>query len=637
MFVRAVYHSELTAAIDSGKITKLEDVVCNNNFAAAWKNGADSLINFLNATDPASKRPRREMLVDLALSPDPVTPPGTPRRPRTPNRESAFALGEVSRKMVELFSKDSYLYAKLGELMKNPLPKEHQCALAGRVSRILELHLRHKPSRVFEVIPLETIVRFLLENSEFLAYANLLMSIPSSFEDVLEQFPGGMTGFLEAVLEEAVQYVFGGDTREAKDEPTPMEMEIEKRRRDRPKEQPLAADGKNQFPWPKHGEYRRKVERDRKFEERKAARAKRFVKQGKHVSEMKAFLLLQGIVDGIMEAPSLVCGLQNEKCAELLAACGVYAPSTSMVAQNAFRILSWILMGYDPGETEFGEMDKIPGKRKELHKVVDQYADDIIFDGGISPKKVAALACFWDHRYKHLNIETHENVCCELEPLDDGSTEKYELTFYKEATPFEYYGRFLLYEPPPSDALNRELMRVWEALNTESEPLRDKNSQQKQILDEYDAKWLRFLSQYVLKGETLFEALKRATPLCPAIVKKDSDDKKKKKDSDDKKKKKDKDDDVAWTQRNEYTSLVPVPRACLNGFVLQVWDFQTEKSMLTLDGFPFDFVSSKKLLPDPGMEHTLEIRQYHDLVEQFFQNAPKSSYNQAAVDKYEGQ
>ena len=616
MFFRAAYRSELTAAIDSGKITKLEDVVCDKNFAAAWKNGADSLINFLKATDPDSQRPRMEMLVDLALSPDPVAPPGTPRRICTPNRESAFALGEISRKMVDLFSKDPYLYKSLHELMKKPLPKEQQCAMAGRVSRILELHMRHNAKRVFEVIPLQTVVKFLLDNSELLAYANLLMSLPSSFQDVVEQYPGKMKGFLVAVLDEAVQYVFGEGAGEEKDERTPMEVEIHKRQRDRRKEQPLTVvddvsgkERKKQFPWPKHGEYKIKVERDRKFQERKGARAKRFVKSGKRVSEMKAYLLLRGIVEGIMEVPSMVAELQNEECVERLVICGVYAPSTSMVAQCAFKILGWILMGYDPGESEFGVMDKIPGKRSELQKVVDQYADDIIFDGGISPKKIAALACFWDHRYKHLKIETHENVVCELEPLDDGSTEEYNLAFYKEATPFEYYGRYLLYEPPISDALNRELQRAWETLNTESEPLRDQVDRQKEILDKYDAKWLRFLLQKVQEGETMLTALQKATSLCPASDKESAESKR-------------------------YASQMSGLRACLNGFVHEVWNFHMNKSMLTLDNIPFEFVSSKELLPIVDCI-SWEARRRADLITQYFNNAPKPIHNEDAWDKTE--
>jgi hypothetical protein len=193
---------------------------------------------------------------------------------------------------------------------------------------------------------------------------------------------------------------------------------------------------------------------------RQGISARRFVRRSGTAgpSQQSAYFLLSAVAAITLEDPGTFANLRS--ALEPLLICGIYSDATSMVSNIAFRLLTMLIYGVE-GEEEVKPLFPDP----EVGKIVDAYAQDFTFDDEVSPQMVSAFSVFWNHRYENLGdgkdyppVDVHL-----LAPPDSGmKAVPYRIERGKGMTPLEKYGRYLLDEPPMSDAFNSAIRHVLE-------------------------------------------------------------------------------------------------------------------------------------------------------------------------------
>jgi hypothetical protein len=179
-------------------------------------------------------------------------------------------------------------------------------------------------------------------------------------------------------------------------------------------------------------------------------------------TRLRAFFLLETIVQMVNENPDIVRVLQDEKdryeLIELLLLCGVLVDPVSMVSVQTFRLLKMVLYGLD-----VRDIVTIAGnwKTPEVARLVDLYTGDFEFGDPLMPQMIAAFRLFWDHQYENLTFEGRV-----LEPLrfplvdengDDVEDQSFEHIRSLAMAPLEKFGPLLLDEPPLGDAFNFQI------------------------------------------------------------------------------------------------------------------------------------------------------------------------------------
>jgi hypothetical protein len=175
-------------------------------------------------------------------------------------------------------------------------------------------------------------------------------------------------------------------------------------------------------------------------------------------AQLSAYFLLSAVAAITLEDPGTFAHLGD--ALEPLLICGVYSDATSMVSNIAFRLLTMLLYGV---EAEDDVKPLLPDKEREA--IIDMYAQDFTFNDELSPQMVSAFSVFWNHRYEDLDdgkLYPLVEVKLWAPPNSGMSDESYRIERGKGMTPLERYGRYLLDEPPMSDAFNSAIRRVLE-------------------------------------------------------------------------------------------------------------------------------------------------------------------------------
>lgn len=644
MFKRRLFENELTRQIDNGEIETVKQLLCSPGLDKAVPNDAQQIVKFLNETDPKENRPRKDILVDWALTTKYNDPDDLGKRyGYHVNRNAATMIcggKALLASLIDFENPDkSYLLTSLMKFLDQDISNDsrfasHWSAIAQKV-----LFLTNGS---FKALGLDhnTVMTKCLQKIDVLAYQTFLNEVlpllPRS-ED-FEADSGSDSSLLQQVmlqiLTRAARHVMASPVEKETTACAPLTKKISSSIIPRQVNQPPASTG-GQIPLPHYAQcprdsgFENPLLDNEKYNERRQARYEELMKDEKKAeyednSEMKAYLLLITVAKMFEEDESFLSVLRTPECMWHLFVCGIYGGEYSMATHWAFKILNWLINGRQPptGRFEDESLEIVrpsPSELEVANALVSEFAQDCFFDRELTPRMVAAFPVFWnchctpeiwncereDHKIEYFYSDSPDDLIFPVTPLVTGPNQE---TLSTPTTPFELYSCELVYEPPVSDSLNFEILRRIRLLEEQSRSLRSfQNSDfegkdfkawidhQKELTDKYDMVWLRFLLtkfMYTKDRKVNMHNVKELLPYVPEINKDW------------------KDLDVAFGSR-----------AALNGYILELCMFMIESPMLMLKGQP----TPLQLLPDTPkiLDADVEaiVKRYKFLVEDFYNRA----------------
>lgn len=516
MFFRAPSKNELTELLAKEPNLSMVDLLQHNCLSSSARSENPAFLDYFRGKDPTTGEPRLRMLVDWAFTRKYNTPELDRRfRIFQLNRNASSILCFPSQKLKDMLMKDGYLFEVLtnwehSETVSDPIFAGH---FARVVERVILFDSEDLKERNFD---LRKLIRFCINNVEILAYQGLLSHLALESTELFETIEGYGTGdqakskYFEDILREVVRLsmtiesrIAHGLGRHAEEVRKSLNWTAKSRlRRNIPN--PMSMDKKNPVPVPSYhvaDEFAVKSMKKQReihgFEERTDQRRKAMGwEKNMHKKlrlesiQMKAYLLLSAIQNGIVANSDIVKILQTKEIIELLLMVCVYCDDFSMIAPTAARILKQILYGYTEEEL-VAPLENHSAKKHDdngmvlvyepeflvtgvfheatdynIDEIISEYAEDIRFHDLITPKMAALFPIFWNYRYYDLEGEVttrYPDMDIELErPVSDPDSkpETYHYEQPKGKTPLELYNHLLFEEPPMSDALCHEILRV---------------------------------------------------------------------------------------------------------------------------------------------------------------------------------
>lgn len=241
---------------------------------------------------------------------------------------------------------------------------------------------------------------------------------------------------------------------------------------------------------------------------------------------LHVYSLLTAIRLGSVANTEIIKNFQNENSIRLLLICGVYCDSNSQIAPEAFRLLRYVLYGYD----DIDGMNEIPS-------IIDDFAATFAFDpDSMTTQMFAAFPIFWNYRYETVESFTtrNEDVYKPLDPKNFSPEvqKTYPLSLLSEPyikppgkTPLELLTPLFLSEPPLNTIFNIRFMEILERLGNDRKKIigdeTDVNNlpiEQQQKILKLDLIYFEFLrNKFDLNQKdhnlNLLEALPIVTPL----------------------------------------------------------------------------------------------------------------------------
>jgi hypothetical protein len=267
-------------------------------------------------------------------------------------------------------------------------------------------------------------------------------------------------------------------------------------------------------------------------------------------SSTRAYLLLNCFQTIGKLNPAIFDLRLDQLALELLLMCGIYSDANSMVSVIAFKLLYVMIYGKKANpdllslpSIYFNRDIMIHGKKAnpaleslpsiyfnpEVIRLIDDYAQDFDFSSNITPQMLAAFPIFWNHRYAHLATTKrplkYPPLTIEWNPPLSGEQVKYPKSVWRRPlglTPLEFYGRFLLEDPPLSDRFNGQMLRILRMIDREQKRLMASVSQDdylhyQKILTEKAIIVFDFLrTEFPFEGEMVdMRVLSKFLPLKP--------------------------------------------------------------------------------------------------------------------------
>ena len=644
MFRRRAFENELTRQLDRGDVKTVEQLLCSDGLSGAVSSDAQQVIKFLSEDDPIEDRPRKEIVVDWALT----------KKYNHADLDKTYRNYQVNRNATTMIAGGRSLLGSLVDLenpgksylltsLMNFLDQDisNDAIFAGHWST-LAIKVLYLTNGSFKSLGFDhnTVITKCLEKIDVLAYQtflNEILPLVARSEDFGAD-SGSNPVFQQLMLQiltRAARHVMVSPvetkifacatlTRKISSVLNPEEVN----------QPPASTGGKIPLPYyaqcPRNRGFENPLLDNDDYNERRKARYEVLMEgvekaeEYEDNSEMKAYLLLMSVAKALEDDESFLSALRTRECMRHLFICGIYGGEFSMATHWAFKILNWLINGRQPPTGRFEDesleiVGPSPSELEVANALVSEFAQDCFFDRELTPRMVAAFPVFWncqyttkhmdcqreDHKVEYFYCDSPDDLVFPVTPLVTGPNQE---TFSTPTTPFELYSCELVYEPPVSDSLNFEILRRIRLLEEQSKSLRSFQrsdfegkdfkawiDRQKELTDKYDMVWLRFLLtkfMYTKDREVNMHNVKELLPYVPEINKDW------------------KDLDVAFGSR-----------AALNGYILELCMFMIKSQMLMFNGqpTPLQHLPDTPKILDADVEAI--VNRYTLLVEDFYNRA----------------
>lgn len=178
----------------------------------------------------------------------------------------------------------------------------------------------------------------------------------------------------------------------------------------------------------------------------------------------KGYMLLSAIYQRMLDNINQVLVMRNPEHVEYLLIAGIYCDAGSNISQIAFKLLKLIIYGstlsaYESDSGTNAKLEEWTEMGDDVKALIDEYAEDFVFRKTMVTKQmIAALPIFWNHRYERLDDGR------KYDPVECTAGADYEVVYtyhrQKGLTPLEAYIHLLLCNPPMSQFLNLEILKV---------------------------------------------------------------------------------------------------------------------------------------------------------------------------------
>ena len=525
---RSQVKNELTELLAKEPNLPMERLLQHTDLAMTARSENSAFIDYFKGTDEGTGKPRIRLLIEWALTLEHNSKENIERfRIYQLNRNASNIICYPSQSLKDLIMQDGYLFEVLMKWEEYPTSTEP--IFAGHFARIIERVLLFDSEDLLEKkFDLRKLITFCISHVDILAYQGLLSHLALESNELFETVPaygkgeGAKTKYFEDILREAARLAMTLESRVAHDKKR-GNVDLRKSLTWTAKSNlrvvmhnPLSMDRKTVLPPPSYSRATEaslklmKKQRDiPEFKERLAQRREAVgwvrnmhCQMPSEMVQARAYLLISAIQNGIIANSDILKLLQTREVAELILMVCVYCDDFSMVGPAAARLLKQLLYGYteeesvrpldadefeqlkpsDPGLVYEPEMLVVGMLKENMHDIdslILDYAPDMRFDFMVTPKMAALFAIFWNCRYHDLKGEVESkfpDMDIELEKPQsqpDSSPVFYHYQQPAGKTPLELYNHLLLDEPPMSDALCHDILRVIKFDHNMTSVLRD--------------------------------------------------------------------------------------------------------------------------------------------------------------------
>lgn len=495
-FARRDFQNKTTDWITENPNATVEQLLCDDpsSLSVAVRNEAKILLDFMDSpcTEEGYKDLKRiEVMGIWALTLDLNSKAVMEKwKIYQINRNASTILSAASRKIQEMIRSSTFLRKQLENFISPENSKYNlDPLLAGHFQRIFEAFMRSSERGALKLdVDIRSIVAFCIEHVDISAYQQLLLHLGTDFKDVLEDY--SFHEFVSDILKGAAKMCLAIDALADKNSAMEARRQyltqtMRKARQEGSRGPVRQIDTSKEVDPPDLSARLSKVyngrERTPEFERRTRERAElvgynEMMEIERNDGVMRAYMLLSSVCQMITEECDTIIDLRNEDHVRYLLICGVYSDSVFGVCQLAFKLLKNILQGnrerwdvyyadqnaLDP--TVETLVDEWTDMSPEIRTLIDTYAEDFVFAERVTDTMIAAFPIFWNHRYTNIEHDFEYPPVRKIVYLSESGVKPEDMGEYKRPagiTPFELYGRFLLDEPPISDILNLEILKVF--------------------------------------------------------------------------------------------------------------------------------------------------------------------------------
>ncbi|KAK8883018.1 hypothetical protein M9Y10_045666 [Tritrichomonas musculus] len=611
--------------------TTVETVLSHEQLAIAVRNESKNLINFFYPPNELGKQdpslPHLKELLDFALTTH--NPDNSRFKIYQINRNASNILSQYCSKFFKaaVADKSKLVFRRLRGFMFDDANNTNHI-ICGHYQRIIENYLSNCPDEFKndygDGFTLDKFTDFIIEHASIFAYRELLSDMMSEFTDIFgEDLPDkvlraaarsvlSITSSMPDSFKRSHQFTLSTHLKSQKYTAQTLEQI-----------QPINVK-KKIIPLPDFL-YRNFEEESIPpmiinqsfFEEQK-----RFVNYPKSLNTKKPFdqiilhvySLLSSVRLASVGITQIIQNFQKEESIRYLLICGVYSDSNSSISTEAFRLLRYVIYGYDDIQ-----------RMREIPKVVDDFAANFVFEpDAMTTQMFAAFPIFWNYRYEVVETATkqpfkYKDIDPQNPEFNNDDRRSYPLNLLKKSryrrpkgkTPLELLTPIFFSEPPLNTTFNIRFMEILERLDQdrrdilgeETDVNKLKLSDQKKIF-EIDQIYFEFLrNKFDLnhdnKNINVCQALQIITPLVTTDKYFHPD-----------------------SQVTDDEERLKKHRVPFNGQIFQIFQFIFETKLLEPSdedqGIFYIFIPERNQIPQ---EFYKQMQKYKDLMDKAMKNA----------------
>ena len=524
---------ELTKIL-SNPDTTIEAVLSHEQLGIAARNESKSLVNYFFPPSEIGKSnpslPHLKQLLDFALTTN--NQDISKYKMLQLNRNASNILSQYFAKFFKFAVADQskMVFRRLRGFMFDKSNNTNPI-ICGHFQRIIENYFRNSPEEFSkdynDGFTLDKFVDFVIDHSSIFAYRELLSDLMSEFTDI----------FGDSLPNKAIPSLMSNSLKRSHQFSLSTQLKSEKYTAESlGRIQPINVK-KKLIPLPDflYREFEEEtmgpmIINNLFFEEQK-----KFVNYKKDTNiksfdqiVLHVYSLLSSVRLASVGATQIIQNFQNDDSIRYLLICGIYSDSNSSISAEAFRLLRYVLYGYDDIE-----------RMRTIPKIVNDFAANFVFDpDSMTTQMFAAFPIFWNYRYKVVEPSSASSKCYkDIDPkskeFNDEDRRSYPLNLLKNTcyrrprgkTPLEFLTPIFLSEPPLNTTFNIRFMEILERLSKDRSDILGeetdvnnlKISEQKKIF-EIDQIYFEFLrNRFDLNHENkninVFQALQTITPL----------------------------------------------------------------------------------------------------------------------------